>query len=102
MRFGTAAELMALDEALEAFALGVGSDVHNLAGAENLRLELLSGLETFVAANLDQVAMRFEVDFLEHSPLSSAQLAFRDDIESDAGGGATVFLGGAQLRPAAS
>src|SRR6185312_9468825 len=62
--FRAAAEFVSLDEALEALALRRRGDVDQLARGEDLRLELLPGLEALVAPDLDHVRVRVDAGLL--------------------------------------
>src|SRR5712692_2543843 len=98
VRLGPAAELVPLDEALEALALRRGGDIDELAGGEDLRLELLAGLEAFVAPDLDDVAVRLDVCLLELPVGWLGELFLVRHLERNAGGRVAVFLGGAQAQ----
>src|SRR5690348_5608497 len=91
-----AAELVPLDEALEALALARAGDVDELAGLEDLGLELRALLDTVVVANLDHVAVRVKVCLLEHAKLTAAELCFLDRLEGDPDGLVAVFFRGSE------
>src|SRR4029077_8863281 len=98
VRVRAAANLVPLDEALQALACRGLGDVDELAGGEDLGLELLARLETFIAADLDDVAGRLDVGLLELAVGGLGELLLVRRLERDAGGGVPVLLGGAQAE----
>src|SRR6266568_7211315 len=101
VRFRPAAELVALDEALEALAFASAGHVDELAGGEDLHLELLALLEAVVAADLDEVPVRVEAGLLEGAELGLRYAALGDRLECDPRGRVAVPLLRAQAEDAA-
>src|SRR5262249_52456277 len=92
VRLGAAAEAVALDETLEALALGRGGDVHQLTLREDLAGELLAGLQTLGAADLRDVPGRLDAGRLELAGLRLREPLRADRAERQPGGGVAVLL----------
>src|ERR671937_2217145 len=98
VRLRTAAELVALDQTLEALAFAGARHVDQLAGLEHLGGQILTLLEAVVVADLDHVPVRVDVRALEHSLQRRREPVFLDRPEGDAGRAVAVLLVGAQAE----
>src|SRR2546427_380559 len=98
---------MPLDEALKTLAFAGAGHVDELAGGEDLRLQLLTGLDSLVVADLDDVVMRVEDvdDALVCAHLELLARVFVDEGAADHGqlgdlGGKRNRAGSARVRTA--
>src|SRR2546422_373861 len=89
---------MPLDEALKTLAFAGAGHVDELAGGEDLRLQLLTGFDSLVVADLDDVVVRIEVCLLELAQLRVVEPALFGRRERDADGLVAVLLSGSQPK----
>src|ERR1051325_186043 len=95
---GAPAELVALDESLEALAHAGARDIDELPGREQVGLELLTGLDAGVVADLDDVPLRIDAGLLELPGSGVGELALLDGPEGDPDGAVAVLLLRAQAE----
>jgi len=83
---------VALDKALESLAFRGCGDIDELAGGEDLRLQLLAGLEAVIAADLDDVTVRLDAGLFEFPANRLGYLVFFRGFEGDPDGRIPVLF----------